>query len=90
MSIDTAQTKSTSYVGAVLPASLTIAFVLISSEHPSHVCLLLVGSCGVEGVRLSTYQCPFNDEPQFPERGSQRCVLHLELRPVSSSSFGAH
>ena len=75
-----AQINSPSYIGAVLPASLTIAFVLISIEHPSHVRLLLVGSCGVEGVRLSTYQCPFNDESHFPE--SRRSV------ELSTSSFG--
>ena len=50
------------------------------SEHPSHVRLLLVGSCGVEGVRLGTDQCPFNDEPHFPE--------HHRSVELSTSSFG--
>ena len=47
----------------VLPAYLTVAFVLVPTEHLLHVRLLLMGSCGAEGVLLGTDQSPFDDEP---------------------------
>ena len=82
-----AHASPSSYSGAVSPASLTIAFVLSSSEPPSHVCLLFVSSCCVEYVSLSPYQCPFDNElSQF-----RRQVLeHIDcLRSHSPAQFDA-
>ena len=53
-----------------------------SFPRASHVRLLLMGICGVEGVRLGTYQRPLNDEPHFPE-----AVAALSSPPRASASF---
>ena len=81
---------TSSYNGAVSPASLTIAFLLSSSEHPSYVCLLFVSSCCVDCVSLSPYQCPFDNKFHFPESRRRIELSTKKLQPVSSSSFGAH
>ena len=56
--------------------------MLVPSENLSRVRLLLVGICGVEGVRLGTDQCSLHDGPIFPECRRRVWALHLELRPV--------